>query len=206
MRFLPFLFALIDLPSLEAGHQYDFRDVPPGESSGDSEEGGIGTPWILAVVVLALLAVALLVSLNPSKAIARLKALAPKALILVVIAVPLIAWAASSNGDEQQSLTVERWTNDAGASELIVLLGEKDLNTLETTNGSRTVRLECVGRDGEVVLDAEQRWPFVDNEPGYDSPHAHQAASREQLQRADRCRLRGTRVRLEADVKGALTR
>jgi hypothetical protein len=197
---------LLEVPSLEAGHQYDFSDVPPGESGGGGEVGGIGTPWILAIVVLALVAVAVLVSLNPSSAIARLKAVAPKALILVVIAAPLIAWAASSNGDEQQSLTVERWTNDAGASELIVSLGAKDLNTLETTSGSRTVRLECVGRDGQVVLDAEQRWPFVDDEPGYDSPHAHQAASREQLQRADRCRLRGTRVDLEASVKGALTR
>lgn len=206
MRSLPFLFELIDPPSLEAGHQYDFRDVPPGESSGGGEEGGIGTPWIIAVAVLALVAIAVLVSLNPSKAIARMKAVAPKALILVVIAVPLIAWAAFSTGDEQQSLSVERWTNDAGTPELIISLGAQDLNTLETTNGSRTVRLECVGRDGQVVLDAEQRWPFVDEEPGYDSPHAHQAASREQLQRADRCRLRGTRVPLEASVTGALTR
>jgi hypothetical protein len=195
---------LLDIPSLEAGHQYDFRDVPPGESDGGGEVGGIGMPWIIAVVVLALVAVAVLVSLNPSKAIARLKAVAPKALILVIIATPLIAWAASSNGGEQESLIVERWTNDAGAPELIISLGTKDLNTLETTNGKRTVGVECVGRDGIVVLAAEQRWPFIDGEPGYDSPHAHQAASREQLQRADRCRLRGTRVRLEADVTGVL--
>ena len=195
---------LLDLPSLEAGHQYDFSDVPPGESDGGGEVGGIGTPWIIAVVVLALVAVAVLVSLNPSKAIARLKAVAPKALILVIIAAPLIAWAAYSNGGEQESLIVERWTNDAGAPELIISLGTKDLNTLETTNGKRTVGVECVGRDGIVVLAAEQRWPFIDGEPGYDSPHAHQAASREQLQRADRCRLRGTRARLEADVTGVL--
>jgi hypothetical protein len=196
---------LLDVPSIEAGHQYDFRDVPPGESGGEGEEGGIGAPWIIAAVVLALVAVAVLVSLDPSKAITRLKAVAPKALILIVIAVPLIAWAASSSGDEQQSLVVERWTNDAGAPELIVSLGEEDLNTLETTNGERTVRLECFGRDGQLVLDGNQKWPFLDDEPGYDAPHAHQAASREQLQRADRCSLRGTRVRLEADVKGTLT-
>ena len=196
---------LLDVPSIEAGHQYDFRDVPPGESGGEGEEGGIGAPWIIAAVVLALVAVAVLVSLDLSKAITRLKAVAPKALILIVIAVPLIAWAASSSGDEQQSLVVERWTNDAGAPELIIWLGEKDLNTLETTNGKRTVQVECVGRDGQVVLDAEQTWPFVDNEAGYDAPHAHQPASREQLQRADRCRLLGTRVQLETDVTGALT-
>lgn len=93
MRLLALLF---DVPSIEAGHQYDFRDAPPGERSGEGEGGGIGTPWILAVAVLALVAVAVLVSLNPSKAIAR-----------------------------------------------------------------------------------------AEGEPGYDSPHAHQRASREQLQRAD---------------------
>jgi hypothetical protein len=196
---------LLDVPFIEAGHQYDFRDVPPGESTGEGGGGGIGTVWIVAVGLLALVVVALFVSLNPSKAMARLKAVAPKALILVVIAVPLIAWAASSGGDEQQSLVVERWTNDAGAPELIIWLGEKDLNTLETTDGKRTVQVECVGRDGQVVLDAEQTWPFVDNEAGYDAPHAHQPASREQLQRADRCRLLGTRVQLETDVTGALT-
>jgi hypothetical protein len=197
---------LLDVPSLEAGHQYDFRDVPPGQSGGEDGGGGIGTVWIVAVGVLALFVVALFVSLDPSKAIARLKSVAPKALILVVIAVPLLAWAAFSSGDDEQpSLVVERWTNDAGAPELIIWLGEKDLNTLEATDGKRTVQVECVGRDGQVVLDAEQTWPFVANEAGYDAPHAHQPASREQLQQADRCRLLGTRVQLESDVTGALT-
>jgi hypothetical protein len=65
---------------------------------------------------------------------------------------------------------VERWTNDARAPELIISLGEKGLNALETTDGKRIVRVECVDREGQVVLDAEQRWPFIDGEPGYDSP------------------------------------
>ena len=78
------------------------------------------------------------------------------------------------------------------------------MNTLETTDGRRAVRIECFDRDGQVILDAEQRWPFRVNEAGYDYPHVHQAATREQLQQADRCELRGTRVRLEADVKGVL--
>jgi hypothetical protein len=78
------------------------------------------------------------------------------------------------------------------------------LNTLNATNGKRTVRVECLGRGGQAVLDAKQKWPFV-KEPGYDFPHAHQAASPEQVQRADRCRVTGTGVTLEADVEGALT-
>jgi hypothetical protein len=204
MPSLPFLFELIDPPSIEAGHQYNFNDAPPGESGGNGGGGGIGTPWIIAVAALAVLAVALLVSLDPSRAIPRLKAVAPKALLLVVIAAPLIAWAVTSNGDGQR-LIVERWTSDAGTPELIISLGATDLNALETTDGKRTVRVECFDRDGQVVLAAEQRWPFIDGEPGYDSPHAHQAASREQLQQADHCWLRGTRIRLDATVEGVLT-
>src|ERR671923_178123 len=83
--------------------------------------------------------------------------------------------------------------------------GEDDLNALKTTGGRRTVRVECVGRDGRVVIDAKRKWPFV-NERGYDYPHTHLVADRTQVQRADRCRLRGTRVRLQADVEGALPR
>jgi hypothetical protein len=208
MRLLPSVLELVDFSSVLAGHGYDVGGSSRGDSSGSDDEGGISMPWILAVVVMALVTVGILVSLNPSSAIAKLKMFAPKALILVIIATPLIAWTASAGGDEKndgQSLIVERATAANGAPELLVSLGDDDLNTLETTNGEKVVRVECVARNGEVVLDAKQRWPFVD-EPEFDYPHAHQPASREQLQRAYRCGLRGTRIRLEADVKGALTR
>lgn len=122
----------------------------------------------------------------------------------VAIATPLVLWAASSGGVEQ-SLIVERATGLTGAPELLVNLTDEDLNKLQTTRGRRAVRVECLGRGGQVVLDAKQRWPFI-NEPGYDYPHVHQRATRDQLVRADRCRLRGTRIRLEADVEGALIR
>jgi hypothetical protein len=102
-----------------------------------------------------------------------------------------------------ERLLVERATSRAGTPELIVYLGDEDLNTLETSKGKRAVRLECLGRRGHVLLEATKRWPFV-NERGFAYPHVHQPASVGQLHRVDRCRLRGTRVRLEADVEGAL--
>lgn len=194
------LFALLDLPTIFGGHTYDTGSSPPRESVGDDGETGIGTPYVVAVLLLALVTVGLLAWLSPSKARAKLKPAAPAALMAVIIVAPLALWAGSSGGDEK-SLLVERATGVTGAPEFIVYLGEDDLNTLDTTNGKRAVRVECLGRDGKVVLDARQRWPFV-NEPGYDYPHVHQAASPEQLQRAERCRLRGTRVRLEGDVEG----
>jgi hypothetical protein len=196
MRFLPPL----------AGHTgYNPGNVTPGDSAGDGgASGGLGAPWIFAAIGVALVAVALLVWLSPGSTRARLRALAPKVLILVIIAAPLVAWAAASQRGGGEKLIVERWVNPAGAVQLIVSLADEGMNTLETTDGRRAVRIECFDRDGRVVLDAEQRWPFRVNEAGYDYPHVHQAATREQLQQADRCELRGTRVRLEADVKGVL--
>jgi hypothetical protein len=124
---------------------------------------------------------------------------------VLLIAAPLVAWTATSIGGDEKSLIVERWTNDNGAPELIISLGEKELNTLENTNGKSVVGLECVDEAGDVLIAGTLKWPFV-YERGYNYAHAHQTASREQLQRADSCNLQGTRVPLEADVKGVLTK
>jgi hypothetical protein len=209
MRLASLVFALVDFrfPQILAGHGYDVGgNTPAGESDGSDDEGGIGTMWILAASGLALVTAAILIGLDPSGAKAKLRGVAPKAVLLVIIAVPLIAWTATSSGDgDGPNLIVERAIGLDGAPELLVSLGDDDLNTLESTGGKKAVGLECVGREGRVVFAAEQPWPFVD-EPGYDYPHAHQPASREQLQRADRCSLQGTRKRLEADVQGPLPR
>jgi hypothetical protein len=197
---------VVDLDLPLAGHGYDVgQDLRDADDIGDDPNGGIGAPWILAALFLTLVTGGVLVWLNPS-VLVRLRAVAPKALILVVIAAPLIAWTASSRSDETvEDLTVERWEGINGIPELLVSLGDKALNSLETTNGKKVVRVECVDREGQVVLDAEQRWPFI-YERGYEYAHTHQQATQEQLQRANRCRVLGARIRLEAAVKGALTR
>jgi hypothetical protein len=196
---------VVDLDLPLAGHGYDVGgpNVPDADDIGDDPNGGLGAPWILAATFLALSTVGLLVWLNPSGAMARLRTYGPKALIVLIIAAPLVAWTASSRDDGEKSLTVERWTALDGTPELLVSLGDKALNVLATTNGKRVVRVKCVDRDGRIVLDAKQKWPFI-YERGYEYAHAHQKTSRQQLQRADRCRLQGTLVRLEAAVKGAL--
>jgi hypothetical protein len=205
--------AALDFPIIVGGHQYDFGGSPAREPSGDDGGGGIGTTSIVAVLFLTLVTVGVLAWLNrreqgprdESRAGAlKMKTIVPVALTVVLIGTPLALWTASS-GDEEETLIVERATGVTGSPEFIVYLEDDDLNTLKTTHGKRTVRMECLGREGQVVLDSKQRWPFIDDEPGFDSPHIHQAASQEQLQQADRCRLRGTRVRLEADVRGTVT-
>jgi hypothetical protein len=194
---------LLDIPTVFGGHTYDIGGSAR-ESSGGDGGGGIGTASILAVLALTLVTVGVLASLNPASAGRKLRSAGPAALMGVVIAAPLILWATSSGGVEQ-SLIVERATDLPGGPELLVNLTDEELNKLQTTRGRKAVRVECVGRGGEVVLDARQRWPFI-IEPGYDYPHVHQRATREQLVQAERCRLRGTRVQLEAEVEGALIR
>jgi hypothetical protein len=202
---------LLDSSLVLAGHGYEFRSSPSGESAGDADGGGLSMEWIAVVLLLAVVSVVVLMWLNRGEkepgeerglSPVKLKSVAPLAFTVAVIAAPLVIWTTSSGGDEK-SLTVERWTSPTGARELLVSLGDDDLNTLKTTNGKKTVRLECRGRQGQAVLDARQKWPFI-REPGYKYPHVHQPATSAQVQRADHCVLGGTRVPLEADVTGTL--
>ena len=205
------VFTLLDSSLVLAGHGYDFRGTPSGQS-GDDDGGGLSMEWVVIVLVLALLTLAVLMWLSrrdqdPAEVqegagALRLKSLAPVAFTVAVIAAPLVLWTTSSGGDEK-TMMVERWTSLAGEPELLISLGEDDLNARKTINGSKSVRIQCRGRQGQLVLDAKQKWPFI-KERGYKYPHAHQAATTEQVQRADECRLSGIGVPLEADVEGAL--
>jgi hypothetical protein len=180
-----------------AGHtdaRYQFRD-----SGGGDDGGGIGVVPIVAVLVLTLVTIGLLVGLDRPE---RLKSVAPAAFLGVIVVAPLILWTVSAGSDEK-GLIVERGADAKGVPGLVVSIADKKLNRLGTTNGKKTVRLECFGRRGQVLVDAAQRWPFV-TERGFPYPHIHQATTLEQLQEAERCRLRGSHVRLEADVEGPL--
>ena len=211
---MPFLsFTLLDSILVLAGHGYDIGATPPSESSGGDDGGGIGTTSLVGVLVLALVTVGVLVWLSrrdretadPERsATVNLRTLAPVAFTVMIIAAPLIVWTASSGGEDEKDLIVERFTSVTGDPELLLSLGNEDLNTPEAANGKRTVRVVCRGRQGQPVLDEKQKWPFI-LEKGYDYAHAHQAASPEQVQRADRCRVLGTRAKLDAGVEGSLT-
>jgi hypothetical protein len=204
---LSLLLAQVDLPSwVIAGHGYDFGGPgsPREQSEVADEDGGIGTQWIVAALLVGVITVGALVALDPSGALRKVKAVGPRGLIVLLIAAPLVAWTASAGGDDDP-LTVERAFDVDGKPELLVALGDDELNTLEMTNGKREVRVECVGRDGKVVVASPHDWPFVD-EIGFEDPHAHQPGSRDQVERVDLCRLLGTSEELEAEVKGVLSR
>ena len=194
MRFLPPL----------AGHTgYNPGNVPPGDSGGDGGPGGgLGAPWIFAARSRAGRRAAL-VWLSPGSTRTRLRALAPKVLILVHCRAARRVGGCVPEGRprEARRRALGQPRRRGPADRLSHRRGHEHARDDRRTQGRP---LECFDRDGQIVLDAAQRWPFRVNEAGYDYPHVHQTATREQLQQADRCELRGTRVRLEAEVKGVL--
>jgi hypothetical protein len=212
---MPLLFStMLDFTLVLAGHGDSITgNYRSGGSSNSDDGGGIGMAPIVIVALLAVATAGILIWLNrqekdPGERAGRrplnLKAFAPFGFLVAVIAAPLAMWTASSGGDDR-TMIVERSTSVKGEPEFLVALVKKDLNKLELTNGKRTVRIECLDRDGSTLAAGEQKWPFV-IERGYDYAHAHQPATSEQVQRAARCRLIGTSEKLEADVKGSLQR
>jgi hypothetical protein len=201
--------ALDLLTTVLAGHGYDVGGSGR-ESDGENEIAGLSLMWILAAGGVAVVTAGLLVWTSPETrarlARVRWRSVAPKAAIGLIIAAPLVAWTATSGEDDKTpDLRVQRSTALTGAPELLISLGEDDLNRPQTNGGKRSVRIVCFGRDAKAVLNIKKPWPFM-NELGYDYPHTHLVTSRAQVQRAQRCRLQGTRLPLAADVEGRLPR
>ena len=122
----------------------------------------------------------------------------PVIVILLLVAVPLAIWAAASggSGEDEQGLIAERGVSLEGAPELVLSIA----GDVQVTGGASSVTVECTDKDGEVIIEGTQPWPFVE-EPGYPYPHAHQTDSPEKVEGARRCRVLGTDTRLEAKVQ-----
>jgi hypothetical protein len=129
-----------------------------------------------------------------------LRRYAPVIVIVLLVAGPLAIWAATSGGSggasKKTGLIVERGVSFTGAPELIVSIN----GDAEVTTGAATVRIECMDKDGHVIIKSTQPWPFIE-EPGYPYPHIHQGDSPEKVEGARRCRVIGTNKRLEAEVQ-----
>ena len=125
-----------------------------------------------------------------SRLVAALVAVAAAA-ILVAVAV------ATRGGEEADALRLER--SPTGA-EVIVYLEDRDANTPDTADGATSVRLECLDRAGEVLINAAQPWPFTDTDGETLDPHVHLALDADRMGRLDRCRLKGTDPVLEGGL------
>jgi len=124
---------------------------------------------------------------------------APVIVIVLLVVAPLAIWAATSGGSgdgDKQGLIVERGVSITGEPELVLSIA----GDVEVTSGASSVTIECVDKDGKVLIKGTQPWPFIE-EPGYPYPHAHQVDSPEKVEGSRRCRVLGTEARLESGVE-----
>lgn len=126
------------------------------------------------------------------------KTLLPIVAIGALILVPVAIWAASSGGSEKK-LRVEQAVSAYGGPEIVVNV-PRTLNNADEVGGKARVKLICVDASGATVFTSDEDWPFI-NEPGYPYPHAHRSVTPKQLQAIAKCRLEGTKTKLEGNLR-----
>ena len=127
------------------------------------------------------------------------KRYAPVILLVFLVVVPLAIWAATSGGsgsNKNKTFIAERSVGLTGAPELLLTINDPDV---EVTSNRTTVKIECEDAKGNVIVSGTQPWPFPP-EAGY-APHAHQAASSDEVEQARRCQVIGTNKHLDAPVQ-----
>jgi hypothetical protein len=116
--------------------------------------------------------------------------------VLVVVGGALVAVALAGNGDPSRpgarpaGLRLELVAGDP--PQLTIYVDDPALNRLETTGGRRHVMLECLDRDGGVVITSSKAWPFGGTDARASGPHIHIPVQGGELRRIARCRLAGT--------------
>jgi hypothetical protein len=125
------------------------------------------------------------------------KTIIPLLAILALIVVPVLVWAATSGGGSDL-LRIDQGVSVIGSPEIVVNVPNK-LNFPAEANSTK-VRLICVDSGGGTVLVNNWYWPFI-NEPGYPYPHVHQPVTPEQMQQIARCRVEGTKTKLEGNLR-----
>jgi hypothetical protein len=126
------------------------------------------------------------------------RTLLPVLAIGALIVAPVAIWAATSGGSDNK-LRIDQGVSAIGEPEIVVNV-PKNLNTPAEANNSANVTLICVDGSGDTVLSNPEDWPFIE-EPGYPLPHVHQPVTPRQLQRIAKCRLEGTKTKLEGELR-----
>ncbi len=119
--------------------------------------------------------------------------------VLLAISVPLVVIAGAGGGSDDDGggdrLRIE--PSSQGVPEIVIYVEDPDLNTSETSDGAKSVGIECMDRGGAVVFRGRERWPFSDTDGGVFDPHVHVSVEPAILGSIDRCRLKGTDPALE---------
>jgi hypothetical protein len=123
---------------------------------------------------------------------------APLLLLAALVITPLAIWATTSGGsdDGKETFYVERSVGLTGEPELLVTVDDP---SVELAPGRTSVEVECTNAEHKPIVKSTQAWPFP-LEEGF-PPHAHVAASRDEVELARRCRVIGTNKSLVANVQ-----
>jgi hypothetical protein len=127
-----------------------------------------------------------------------LRTIIPALAVLALIVVPILIWATTSGGSGDE-LRIDEGVGITGSPEIVVNVPAQ-LNTPAEANNATTVKLVCVDGSGKNVLETDQEWPFIE-EPGYPLPHIHQPVTPQQLQELAKCRIEGTKTKLEGPLR-----
>ena len=77
-------------------------------------------------------------------------------------------------------------------TQLTIYLEDIGVNRPETNGGRPRVTVDCLDKDGTVVVTAEEPWPFAGTDGSTSPPHVHISMQDWQLRLIARCRLAGT--------------
>ena len=121
--------------------------------------------------------------------------------VILAVAVPLGLVAAAGSGDDEDEgpnpIRVELSTE---LPEVLIYIDDESVNTPDRTNGRRSVTVECVDADGLVIASQDDAWPMVQTDAGTLAPHAHIPVNPARIRDVAKCRLKGTKPLLQADV------
>jgi len=136
---------------------------------------------------------------DPMEGPARTRLVALVVLLAVALPLTIVAVVGSGGGDdeeEESSLRVER---SPDLPELRVYL-DPDVNTPERAGGHANVLVECLDDAGEVVVRADEAFPFTDTDQETLDPHVHMPVNPARINEVVRCRVRPADPPLEGPV------
>jgi hypothetical protein len=120
--------------------------------------------------------------------------------VLLVVAVPLgvLAAAGSGGGDEEEQ--ADLWVERSPQLPELLVYVTPEANKAGRAGGRRSVILECVDPQDEVVVTRTEPWPFTDTDQNTVDPHTHVQVDPARIGDVERCRLKQTQPLLEGVV------
>jgi len=116
-------------------------------------------------------------------------------LVAVVVTIALVAVALGTSGSSMEAggLRLER-----SQTEVTIYVEDPADNQASRADGRRTVLVECLDREDQLLVRSRQAWPFADTDSGTLDAHAHLPLDAASMGRLARCRVEGTDPVLES--------